>query len=176
MLKVFIENLSKRNEGELIGRWFDLEDYDGCDDMKEQGCFELIGVADGTDCEEWIVTDYDTDMPIEFSEYPDLDSFCELASDWADLCDLDRFACEAWLDYRVSDTLADAIDGISGDEVTVYPTCADAEDVMHVWHSEGLILCDLSDEYERFIDWSSVAEEYDDGLWGYCGCMVYFKN
>ncbi len=176
MLKVFIENLSERNEGNLIGRWFDLEDYDGYDDMKEQGCFKFIGVADGTDCEEWIVTDYNTDMPIDFFEHPNLDSLCEQASVWADLCELDRFACEAWLDYHVSDTLDDAFDGIRHDDIIVYPSCCSAEDVMPVWYSEGLILDDLPSHLAKFVDWSSVAEDYDDGLWGFSGCMVYFRN
>ena len=81
MLNVWIGNLGKYNEGELIGEWLELPVS-----KKELNTFlkEKVGLQltqaevekalakDGVCYEEYMINDYETDLPIRVSEYSNL--------------------------------------------------------------------------------------------------------
>lgn len=74
-LKVFLTNLGKYNEGDLVGKWVDI---DGSTDWNKE--LEEIGI-DGVQYEEYFISDYDSDIPgiFEcFGEYPDFNALDEL--------------------------------------------------------------------------------------------------
>lgn len=54
--KVFITNLGKYNEGELVGKWLDLP----CADIEAE--LAEIGVAPGTQYEEYFITDCENEV------------------------------------------------------------------------------------------------------------------
>lgn len=54
-LRVALTNLGKYNEGELVFKWLDLP---ATDEEIEQA-FKSIGVAEGTEYEEYFITDYE---------------------------------------------------------------------------------------------------------------------
>lgn len=56
MLKIYIANLGKYNEGELVGKWVELP----CEDLDE--VLKEIEVVDGTAYEEYAIHDYESDM------------------------------------------------------------------------------------------------------------------
>ena len=62
-MKIFLTNLGKYNEGELVGKWFDLPIYDIEDALLE------IGVAENTMYEEYFISDYSSDIDIKISSY-----------------------------------------------------------------------------------------------------------
>lgn len=163
MLNIFLTNLGKYNEGELCGKWFDLEEYDDLDDFAEQGCFKEIGIGsrrwDGGVYEEWFVTDYDTDIPgLTFSEYPDLETLIELAHRCEGLSEQDKKAVEAYLSLE-NDDLDTALDVVESGEYVIYDGCMDAKSVARRQYAEGLILFDLPERYSEYIDWDRVADE-----------------
>lgn len=75
MFNVFITNLGKYNEGELVGKWLQLP----CDDIEAE--LEEIGVADGTMYEEYFITDYQNEVDYTVGEYEHLEHLNELAEE-----------------------------------------------------------------------------------------------
>ena len=79
--RVFITNLGKYNEGELVGKWLDLP----CDDIEEE--LASIGVADDSQYEEYFITDYENDWDYPVDEDEDLWQLNELAEQLATVDD-----------------------------------------------------------------------------------------
>ena len=98
MLKVWIGNLGKYNEGELVGEWLELPVS-----KKELNTFlrEKVGLqltqeevekslAETGNCyEEYMINDYETDLPIKISEYENLDNLNLLATISENVSDMD---------------------------------------------------------------------------------------
>lgn len=66
LVKVFVTNLGKYNEGELIGEWLELP----CDEDKIQQVFDRIGINE--EYEEYFITDYESTCGIKLSEYENI--------------------------------------------------------------------------------------------------------
>lgn len=79
--RVFITNLGKYNEGELVGKWLDLP----CDDLEEE--LASIGVKEGTRYEEYFITDYENDWNYNVGEYENLTQLNELAKQLEEIDD-----------------------------------------------------------------------------------------
>lgn len=127
MIKIFLTNLGKYNEGELIGEWGELP----CTDDKLEVTKERIGISDEPDgngnyYEEWFITDYETDIHgLKVGEYDDLDELNELAETLEDLDEYEREIVEVMISEGYS--LDDALD--KKDDCIVYYNCEDMEDV-----------------------------------------------
>lgn len=68
-IKIYIANLGKYNEGELVGEWFTLP----IDDISE--ALETIGVVPNTCCEEYAIHDFETSIPgLKIGEYESLEN------------------------------------------------------------------------------------------------------
>lgn len=67
MVKVFVENLHVRNQGNLKGDWFDLP-------INIERIYRKLGLDDG---DEYSITDYESPFPI--GEHDDLEELNELA-------------------------------------------------------------------------------------------------
>lgn len=68
MVKVYITNLGKYNEGYLIGKWVELP----ASDEKIEEVLKEIGINE--EYEEYFITDYECDMDgIEINEYSSID-------------------------------------------------------------------------------------------------------
>lgn len=97
MVKGFLTNLGKYNEGELIGKWIEFPIKE--DELEE--VFQEIGIND--EYEEYFFTDWDCDFDHEFSEYESIENIntiVETINEW----DEDTFnaACEIWgLNYII---------------------------------------------------------------------------
>ena len=178
MLNVVITNLGAYNEGELRGKWFDLEDYDSFDDLEESDELKSIGIGesrwDGTEYEEWFVTDFETDIPwISYEEYPGVktfDEWCESATLWADMPEHVRRILHAYDRHEGINDLVEAEEVVRKErdgEIFLHANC-DKEDIMRRWYGEGVIFCGLGDEEREemynFIDWGYVADAYGQEL------------
>ena len=91
MLRIFLTNLGKYNEGQLIGEWVGLP----CTNDELEAVKERIGISDKPDengnyYEEWFITDYESDIQgVKVGEYDDLDELNELAEELDNL-DIDQ--------------------------------------------------------------------------------------
>ncbi|MEY0053808.1 antirestriction protein ArdA [Providencia rettgeri] len=86
VISVFITNLGKYNEGELVGEWLELP----ATSEEVQHCLARIGI-DGTHYEEYFLTDYESSIDgvsSYISEYSVLDELNALATKLTELsCD-----------------------------------------------------------------------------------------
>ena len=90
-LRIYLTNLGKYNEGELVGEWVDLP----IDEDELQEVFKRIGISDkpdpetGSIYEEYFITDYESDIGISVGEYDSLSHLNEIAEAIEDLDDWD---------------------------------------------------------------------------------------
>lgn len=71
-MKIFLANLGKYNEGELVGKWVSLP----CQNITKE--LETIGVKEGSRYEEYFIPDYEYTF-FEIGEYANLKKLNELA-------------------------------------------------------------------------------------------------
>jgi len=81
MINVFITNLGKYNEGYLIGEWIALP----IDPEELQEAFKRILINE--EYEEYFITDYETDLPIDIGEYENVFRLNEMAEELSELTD-----------------------------------------------------------------------------------------
>ncbi len=73
-LNVYLTNLGKYNEGELLGKWVGVTtDTDWKEELKS------IGVADNTEYEEYFITDIESNFGLHVNEYTSLQELNEIA-------------------------------------------------------------------------------------------------
>lgn len=129
MLKIYLTNLGKYNEGELIGEWVDLP----CTDEELEAVKERIGISDEPDengnyYEEWFITDYESDIQgVEVGEYDNLDELNEFAEELEDLDESQKQALQAFLED--GSNFDEALEGVQNFNYMIYSDCEDMEDV-----------------------------------------------
>ena len=116
MLNVWIGNLGKYNEGELVGEWLELPVS-----KKELDTFlrEKVGLQltqeevdkslaeTGVCYEEYMINDYETDLPIKISEYTNLTMLNLLALASEKVNNME--AIEAYIDSQSTDDIEEII-------------------------------------------------------------------
>ena len=107
MIKVFLTNLGKYNEGYLIGEWLELP----ATQEEINNCMERIGINE--EYEEWFITDYEASFNIEIGEYSNLDELNEIAEQLDELEEDAQEAIQAMLldGYTLNEALEKASNG-----------------------------------------------------------------
>lgn len=117
-IRIFLTNLGKYNEGELIGEWVDLP-VDSFDDVLAR-----IGINDIY--EEYFITDYETNIPkLTIDEYENLDTLNDMASQLDDLDESQLLIMAARLD--IGESFEEAIAGC--DDGSIYYDCYSDQDL-----------------------------------------------
>lgn len=162
MIRIFLTNLGKYNEGHLIGEWVDLPiTEEELDSVKER-----IGINE--EYEEWFITDYETDIDgLEIKEYSDIYELNELAETLEDMNDNDREVVEALLSEGYS--LEDAID--KKDDCIVYSDCNDMEDVARQYVEETGLLNSIPENLRDYFDFEAYGRDMS-----YEGQYVFTKE
>ena len=94
MLRAFITNLGKYNEGDLVGKWIDLP----ISEKEFEKVKKEIGINE--EYEEYFFTDYDSEVGnLGLGEYESIDDLNELAES---LEDIDTNAVEACTEHGMS--------------------------------------------------------------------------
>ena len=129
MLNFWIGNLGKYNEGELVGEWLELPVS-----KKELDTFlrEKVGLQltqeevekalteDGVCYEEYMINDYETDLPIKVSEYSNLNMLNLLAMASEKVNNME--AVEAYIEYQGTDDIEEIINVmLQEDNIPFYP-------------------------------------------------------
>lgn len=142
-MQVYIANLSKYNEGELVGAWFTPPiDFD---EVKER-----IGLND--EYEEYAIHDYE--LPFEISEYTDIEEInriCEMVSELpeyitAELHDLLTYfgSIEELCEHQ--------------DDIMHYCDCENMGDVARYFMQESGELSSISAELQEFFDYDAYGD------------------
>lgn len=152
-MAVYIANLGKYNEGELVGAWFTFP-------IDEDDVAERIGL--NKYYEEYAIHDTDN-FPMEISEYI---SIKELNNIYEMVHELPEYIAEA-LDEFISHygSLEEVAE--HKDEVYYYPDCDDMTDVAYYYIDELQALGDIPPSLQNYIDYEAYGCDLDMG-----GCFI----
>lgn len=84
-IKIYIACLASYNNGFLHGKWFDLNDFNDADDLREAITNDVLESKDnpttvkyGETCEEFAIHDFEAPKGVDIKEYSDLDELMEM--------------------------------------------------------------------------------------------------
>ena len=182
--EVFITNLGKYNEGNLVGEWVKFSTTE--EELKK--VFERIGIESGAPdeygghYEEWFITDYDCYVPglieaAQLGEYENLDELNYLASKLMELddCELDRL--EAAMEVAdETGSVKDIINLIDNPEkYEVYAGIENDEDLGH-YYIEELGAIHLTDEVRDYFDYEAYGRDMAINDGGHYTSYGYVKD
>lgn len=159
LLNVFITNLGKYNEGELVGEWLELP----CTEEELQASLKRIGINE--EYEEYFITDYESDCGIKIGEY---ENIIELNKQMLELenyidNDSDTYKVKAMiseLGYDIQEVIAswecyDFIEGYTAEdyEKDIVESCYDIDKLIDGWLLNYIT-----------IDYEAMARD-DDRIW-----------
>lgn len=180
MLNVWIGNLGKYNEGELVGEWLSLPVTD-----KELENFlrEKVGLQltqkevdeslakNGICYEEYMINDYETDLPIKVSEYSNLNMLNLLAKASERVTNME--AVEAYIECENTDDIEEIINIMLQEDRIPYYTYGIENDTLSkeakygMQKAEMMGLTELVQKHniENYFDYEAYGNE--DDLSGY---------
>lgn len=153
MIKVFLTNLGKYNEGYLIGEWLELP----ATQEEINNCMERIGINE--EYEEWFITDYEASFNIEIGEYSNLDELNKIAEQLDELEEDAQEAIQAMLldGYTFNEALEKANNG----DYRIYYDCDDMIDVAMEIVEECGYLNDVPEIIARYFDYEAFARDLE---------------
>ena len=154
MFRVFITNLGKYNEGELVGKWLDLP----CEDIESE--LASIGVSDEPDengvyYEEYFITDYENDYNYKVGEYDSLDELNEIAEELENLDEWDKEIVNAFIEN--GSDIEEALDGLRDGDYMVFSNCSDMTDVAYQYIEETGLLNDIPEGLRNYFDYEAYG-------------------
>ena len=153
MIKVFLTNLGKYNEGYLIGEWLELP----ASQQEIDETMAKIGINE--EYEEWFITDYETDIKgIEIGEYSNLDELNDIAEELEALNE-DNAIIEAIFNY--CQDMQETINKIENRDYIIYYDCDDMIDVAIEIVKECGYLNGVSETVARYFDYEAFARDLD---------------
>ena len=154
--RIYVANLGKYTEGDLVGDWLELPLYGDFDEEFEEFLKERVGVEEGTDYEEYAVHDYE--LPFKFGEYESVERLNELA----ELIDDNGISGN---DLLLLSNLDDSFDGffdniqslIDGDIILYHDT--DMEDIAYDYLRESGFFDDVNEVLEQYFDYKAYGRD-----------------
>ena len=193
MLNVWIGNLGKYNEGELVGEWLELpvskKELDTF--LREKVGLQLtqeeveMSLAENGVCyEEYMINDYETDLPIQISEYENLDNLNLLATIAENVNDMD--AINAYVDSQGKMTIEELANLMEQeDNIAYYRFSNDnlfmsSEEKMGYEMAEitGLLATLQKMQIEDFFDFEGYGRSWENGditIFKYIFIFVFFS-
>ena len=178
-ISVWVGNLGKYNEGDLVGEWFSLPRDDFGEDW--QALMERIGIGapryGDPSCgvyEEVFCADWECRIPgLKYSEYPDYERLNEIAEEWDSLDGYEQDAIGVRMSLLGEDYETAAR---YSDQVHVYDGCHDMTAVAREVVSETGLLEEIPDRLQCYFDYEAYGRDLEiEGTFGYSeelGCMV----
>ena len=156
MFRVFITNLGKYNEGELIGKWLDLP----CEDIESE--LASIGVSDEPDengiyYEEYFITDFENDYNYEVGEYDSLNELDEIAEELENLDEWDKEIVSAFIEN--GSDIEEALDGFRDGNYMVFSNCYNMTDVAEQYAEETGLLDSIPDNLRFYFDFEAYGRD-----------------
>lgn len=143
-MSVYIANLGKYNEGELVGAWFSPP-------IDFEIVKERIGLDD--DYEEYAIHDYE--LPFDIDEYTSIEEVNRLCEMVLELPDEIQSELRQFLMYYSS--IEELYE--SHDEIIHYTDCEDMADVAHYLIEETSILGEVPVHLQNYIDYEAYGRD-----------------
>ena len=178
MLNVWVGNLGKYNEGELVGEWLKLpvskQELDTF--LREKVGLQLTqaevdkALEEEGDCyEEYMINDYETDLPIKISEYENLDNLNLLATIAENVNDMD--AINAYVDSQGEMTLEELANLMEQEDDIAYFRFSNDSSSMSAEEKMGYEMADATGllstlqklQIEEFFDFEGYGSSWENG-------------
>ena len=160
MLKAYITNLGKYNEGELIGKWIDFP----ISEEELKAVFEEIGINERY--EEFFFTDYENNL-FNLGEYASIDTLNEVGELLEDIEDSEE-VLEALLEAGYD--IYDAIEIVKNCDYIFYDNCNDMEDVAYEYVEQTGMLDNVPEFAQRYFNYEQFGRDMDiEGHFYECG-------
>ena len=147
-MRVYIANLGKYNEGELVGAWFTPPvDFD---EVKER-----IGLND--EYEEYAIHDYE--LPFEIDEYTpieEINRLCGLAEE-LEGTPVGEVASE--IQHAFFNSFEEMVEHV--DDIVFYPDCDDMSDVAYYLIEETGALGEVPINLQNYIDYEAYGRDLE---------------
>lgn len=156
-IRIFLTNLAKYNEGELVGEWVDLPVYDDFEEV-----FDRIGIGDPAEgkSEEWFITDYESDIDgLEIGEYEDIRNLNEFAELIENFNDTETEVLGAILADGIVGDLIEAVALVRDGSWHFYHGAKDMGDVAHQLIDEGMY--EVGDFERQYFDYDMFGDTLD---------------
>ena len=150
-MKIFLANLGKYNEGELVGEWVELPVSQG----ELQEVFDHIGINE--EYEEYFISDYECDF-YEVGEYENLDTLNEIAERIEELDEKESKVVKALMS-ELGYTLDEAIDKVNSGDYRIYSDCGNMTDIAYQVVEECEYLNNVPDNVARYFDYESFGRD-----------------
>jgi antirestriction protein len=150
-MKIYLTNLGKYNEGELIGEWVELP----VSQEELQKVFERIGISE--EYEEYFITDYECDL-YEVGEYENIDKLNDIAERIKELDEEESKVVKALI-QELGYTLDEAIEKVNNGDYRIYYDCDDMEDVAYQVVEDCGYLDKVPDNVACYFDYESFGRD-----------------
>lgn len=154
-MKIYLTNLGKYNEGELVGEWVELPSSQ----EELEKVFERIGINE--EYEEYFITDYECDL-YEVGEYENIDKLNDIAERIKELDEEGSKVVKALI-QKLDYTLDEAIDKVNSGDYMIYNDCENMTDVAYQVVEECGYLENVPDNVARYFDYESFGRELGIG-------------
>ena len=173
-LRIFLTNLGKYNEGELVGEWVDLPTTR--DEMKV--VFNRLSIGKSP-YEEYFITDYEsetiTGLTEMLGEYENLDELNYLASRLDELDTYDTSVFEAAIEAGIPRDIADLIDLTNNlDDLILLTDVNDDEDLGY-YYADELGCIEIPENIKCYFDYEAYGRDIrleGDGTFTMNGFLV----
>jgi len=154
-INVYLTNLGKYNEGDLVGQWIKLDGALEYSELKEGGKYD-IGLNDSY--EEYFITDWES--PTEIHEYTSIDRLNEIYEILAEIKE------ETGLEDDDIKAILKVIDLEELHEnmydLVMYQDCNDMEDVAYQYIQETGLLDDIMPEgLQSYFDYKKFGRDME---------------
>lgn len=153
MMNIYLTNLGKYNEGELVGEWVKLP----VSDEELQKVFKRIGINE--EYEEYFITDYECDF-YEIGEYENIDTLNEIAEK-IDNLDEEQEQVVKVLMSECGYDLDGAIEKAESGDYRFYTDCDDMTDIAYVVVEECGYLDNVPENVARYFDYEAYGRDLD---------------
>lgn len=152
MLNIYVANMGKYNEGQLVGEWIELPKTA----LKLTEVYKRIGI--GEKYEEFFIADYETDIQgLEIGECSPIDSLNELAARFEDLREEEKEILQALLLYGLD--IEEGFEKLEEGACYVYYNCKDMTDVAHQIMDDRLQ--EVSQEIAMYFDFEAYGRDLE---------------
>ena len=152
MMRIYLTNLGKYNEGELVGEWVDLPIEK--EDLQE--AFKRIGI-DGKQYEEYFITDYECDF-YKIGEYESITTLNEIAEKIDNLDEKQEQVVKVLMSECGYD-LDDAIEKAESGDYRIYSNCDNMTDVAYIVVEECEYLDNTPEFLTRYFDYEAYGRD-----------------
>ncbi|MEG1553991.1 MAG: antirestriction protein ArdA [Rikenellaceae bacterium] len=154
--KIYIANLGKYNEGELVGAWLNLP----TNEEELQETFDKICLND--EYEEYAIHDYESGMgELEIGEFEDIETLSENIEQIENLDEYEYIALRAFLENTVSQDIDNALKNVNDGNFCIYNGCNNMEDVAMEYVYQAGILESMPENLQCYFDFKAYGRDME---------------